>query len=677
MAYTENKKIGGLTAVTTPIGDTDNVVVEQGGTAKKASLLELIAKVFSIGTTLGSTDTSDSAVIIRQNGSVAKTGLNTLVPLNSVTNGMLAGSIADTKLNQLTTAGKVANGATTATNANTPNTIVSRDNSGNFAAGTITATSFSGPATSALTVNYPSNAAGDVLYQSAVGVTGGVVSSGANPGEGTVNKFLRSNGAGKAPTWENFSITSVSADDLAGGVLGAIPYQDAIGSTTFLSPGTDGSVLTTRGAGAAPIYTVTASTNTNNAIVKRDGSGDFTSRNITAAKFIGDVEGNIKATTIGALSSTLTVTGTLTGNASTATKWAAARTLTLAGDLSGFVSFDGGADISLTASVLDNSHNHTDLTNATNANTPSTIVKRDASGNFSAGAITATLVTATTLTGTASAIADGAVSTAAKLASNVVTTAKLPDATTTTDGVTNAKLRQSGGLSVVGRSANTTGAVADITGVDGQVLRVAGTSLGFGTITNAALAGTVVTGHSAETTVNDTDEFLLYRAGTTNALRKITGANLKTSVAPSAPSGSIVKTAFNSVANTSHTNAAISYPTNGPVSTNYASGVEVLSATITPTSASNQIVAHAVISGIDSSSTNLYITGFLVGGTTLLMSSAEDLQQTYQSVTGMSLLGRWSPNSTSQQTIRVYLGASAAGTHTTRTISLFVYEIKA
>ena len=52
-----------------------------------------------------------------------------------------------------------------------------------------------------------------------------------------------------------------------------------------------------------------------------------------------------------------------------------------------------------------------------------------------------------------------------------------------TNGITNAMLRQSSGLSVVGRSANSTGDVADITAAsDGEVLRRSGTSIGFGAI---------------------------------------------------------------------------------------------------------------------------------------------------------------------------------------------------
>ncbi|HEV2555251.1 MAG TPA: hypothetical protein VGV17_15965 [Bosea sp. (in: a-proteobacteria)] len=50
------------------------------------------------------------------------------------------------------------------------------------------------------------------------------------------------------------------------------------------------------------------------------------------------------------------------------------------------------------------------------------------------------------------------------------------------------KFRQSAGLSVVGRSADSTGNVADLTaGTDGHVLRRSGTSLGFGTVAPAGL----------------------------------------------------------------------------------------------------------------------------------------------------------------------------------------------
>lgn len=60
--------------------------------------------------------------------------------------------------------------------------------------------------------------------------------------------------------------------------------------------------------------------------------------------------------------------------------------------------------------------------------------------------------------------------------------------------VLNTMLRQGGALSVIGRSANSTGDVADIAaGSDGHVLRRAGTALGFGTVATAGIADGAVT----------------------------------------------------------------------------------------------------------------------------------------------------------------------------------------
>jgi hypothetical protein len=60
--------------------------------------------------------------------------------------------------------------------------------------------------------------------------------------------------------------------------------------------------------------------------------------------------------------------------------------------------------------------------------------------------------------------------------------------------ISNAKIRQSAALSVIGRSANSTGNVADIAaGTDGHVLRRSGTTLGFGLIQAANIDANAVT----------------------------------------------------------------------------------------------------------------------------------------------------------------------------------------
>lgn len=75
--------------------------------------------------------------------------------------------------------------------------------------------------------------------------------------------------------------------------------------------------------------------------------------------------------------------------------------------------------------------------------------------------------------------------------------------------VTDAMLRQSSGLSVIGRSASTTGNVADITGTANQVLRVdsGGTTLGFGSIDlsqSATVGSSILAGANGGTGVANT-----------------------------------------------------------------------------------------------------------------------------------------------------------------------------
>lgn len=75
-----------------------------------------------------------------------------------------------------------------------------------------------------------------------------------------------------------------------------------------------------------------------------------------------------------------------------------------------------------------------------------------------------------------------------KIADTNVTTAKIAD-----NNVTDAKIRDSAALSVIGRSANSTGDPADIAASnDGEVLRRSGTALGFGTLASGAFANNTI-----------------------------------------------------------------------------------------------------------------------------------------------------------------------------------------
>lgn len=110
--------------------------------------------------------------------------------------------------------------------------------------------------------------------------------------------------------------------------------------------------------------------------------------------------GNASTASAWATGRTITLTGAVTGtsaawtgsgNISITTTATADPTLTLTGDASGSATFTNLGDASLTVTVANNSHTHTsaNISDATNANTGNMIVKRDGSGNFSAGTITA------------------------------------------------------------------------------------------------------------------------------------------------------------------------------------------------------------------------------------------------------------------------------------------------
>jgi hypothetical protein len=104
----------------------------------------------------------------------------------------------------------------------------------------------------------------------------------------------------------------------------------------------------------------------------------------------------------------------------------------------------------------------------------------------------------------ANAISSAMLATGAVLADNIsnlnVTTGKIADLNVTTgkianNAVDNTKLRDSAGLSVIGRTSSTVGDPADIVAAsDGQVLRRSGTSVGFGTVGTDGIADAAITG---------------------------------------------------------------------------------------------------------------------------------------------------------------------------------------
>jgi hypothetical protein len=265
-----------------------------------------------------------------------------------------AAAIADTKLAQITTAGKVANSATTATNASTANAIVARDGSGNFSAGTITAnltgnvTGNASTATTATTAAACSgNAATATTLQTARTINGVSFNGSANitvtaaPDSHTHGNITN---LGAIGTTAGLPIITGTSGVLQAGSFGSAVGSFCQGSDSRLSDSrtpTDGSVTDAKVSATAAIAdtklatistsgkvsnsaTTATNANTANAIVARDGSGNFSAGTITAS---------------------------LSGNATTATTLQTTRTIN-------GVEFNGGANITITADP--NSHTHDD-----------------------------------------------------------------------------------------------------------------------------------------------------------------------------------------------------------------------------------------------------------------------------------------------------------------------------
>lgn len=236
---------------------SNNHVIVNDGSGVMVSQAQL--SVFRGGTGI---DTSVSS-------GVAKVAAGTWSVSSIVDADVAVGAaIVDTKLATISTAGKVSNSATTATNANTASTIVSRDGSGNFSAGTITANvtgNVSGTAANitgvaallnggtgiaAVSANAAFNALSPVTTRGDLIVRNATVNARLPMGSpGQVLKVV-----GSDPVWSSFS----------GGVNYISGNPDAEGnSTTGWAAYADVAAATpVDGTGGAPITTITATATT-------------------------------------------------------------------------------------------------------------------------------------------------------------------------------------------------------------------------------------------------------------------------------------------------------------------------------------------------------------------------------------------------------------------------------
>jgi hypothetical protein len=238
---------------------------------------------------------------------------------------------------------------------------------------------------------------GDTLYSSAANTIAKLAGNTT-----TTKKFLAQTGTGSvsaAPAWD-----TISGSDVSGNISGqAGSVANALTAGSFLTSGGtfDGS--------AARTFAVDATdANTASKVVARDASGNFSAGTITAT-LSGSATSATTATNLagGAANRIAYQTGSGTTSFTVAPSasnqvlnWNGSAFTWSAGTISGIPLGSNLNALTLGSYLTGTSYNGsgavTAAVDATSANTASKVVARDASGNFSAGTITAAL------TGTAS-----------------------------------------------------------------------------------------------------------------------------------------------------------------------------------------------------------------------------------------------------------------------------------
>ena len=315
--------------------------------------------------------------------------------------------------------------AVDATSTNTASKVVARDASGNFAAGTITA-ALSGNATTATTAtNTAGGAANQISYNTAAGTTAYIVAP------TTAGTYL--NWTGAAFAYSAISVPNALTMNSSG--------TGAVSGTTF--NGSAAQTISYNTIGASPLAGSTNLTTTGT-VTTGTWSGLFgavTGANLTNLT-AGNLAGTIPSAVLGNSSVFIGTTSIALNRTSANQALTGISSVTLPGSTSGTVqvipaaiagtgtvftlpattgtAITTGDSGTVTNTMLAGSIADTKLstiatalkvsnsaTTATNANTASAIVARDASGNFSAGTITASLSGNATTATTAANVNNG------------------------------------------------------------------------------------------------------------------------------------------------------------------------------------------------------------------------------------------------------------------------------
>jgi trimeric autotransporter adhesin len=435
-----NANVVTATTVNATTGNFTNI------TANAVGLTDINASNITSGTisnarTTGATANGASTIVLRDANGAFSAG--NVTAANFIGAGTTITSINASNISS----GTIANARTTADSANGASTIVARDSSGSFTANVGTFTSISGNGVSLSAINASNITSGTIANARTTAATANGASTIVL--RGASGEFAAGAITGASFSGDGSSITAINASSISSGTIAnarttattangasTIVVRDANGS--FAGNVITGTTFSGSGASLTSIpnsATTAASANGASTIVARDANGSFTA-NVGTFTTVSGAGGSLSGINASNLASgtapvaRLAATGTpsastfLRGDSS----WTAVPspnngtlTMNVSGTgLSGSATFTADQAGASTFTVA---------SNASSANGASTLVARDASGNF-----TANVGTFTTVAGTLSTAAQTNITSVGSLGSTQISSLGVGTAASGTGG---------------------------------------------------------------------------------------------------------------------------------------------------------------------------------------------------------------------------------------------------
>jgi len=410
--------------------------------------------------------------------------------------------------------GTIANARTTGNTANSANTLVLRDASGNFGANTITAT-FSGNGATLSAINASNISSGTIDNARTTAASANGASTIVQRDSG--GSFTANVGTFTSVSGNGVGLTAINASNIASGtianarttasaangastiVLRGASGEFAAGAITGTSFSGNGSAITAINASAITAGTLdnarttAASANGASTIVARDSNGSFAANVGTFVTISGAHSGNGAGLTD--INASNISTGTINNARTTAASANGANTIvardsngSFAANVGTFttVSGAGGGISGINGSNVTTGTVANARTTAATANGASTIVLRGTSGEFSAGAITGV-----SFAGSGAAIS--------AINGSNVTTGTVANARTTgasANGASTLVLRDANGSFAGNVITGTTGTFTSVSGNGVSLTAINASNITSGTIANARTTASAANGAS-------------------------------------------------------------------------------------------------------------------------------------------------------------------------------------